>query len=182
MEARLTPNDKSKLTPRSPGSRHPAVNRESQRPRRQQERSLFSCSHCGESRTLRAFPTVYGNGSSISRYRQGLILKTGWAETRRQSVLAEKCSPPKLKKYFWRMSVLIIGLGMMLVDREIHLPIFTQSDFSSAGVVLALTGVFLMMDAIRWNKKKYPLRLEDWRNSFFCTRCSRVTVIERVYS
>jgi hypothetical protein len=145
------------------------------------ERNPFRCSHCGGPNTLRAFPTVYGNGSSISRYRKGLILKTGWAETRRQSVLAEKCSPPNKRRLFWRVSFLLVSFAALLFGKGTHIPFIAfPFDFSEIGAASALVGVFVTVDAVRWNILKYPLRYEQWQNSYWCVRCSRVSIIERV--
>ena len=52
-------------------------------------------------------------------------------------------------------------------------------DFYVIGVASALAGVFLIVDAVRWNILKYPLRFEQWQNSYWCVRCSRVSIIER---
>ena len=124
---------------------------------------------------------LYGNGSSISRYRKGLILKAGWAETRRQSVLAEKCSPPNRRRLFWRVSFLLVSFAALVFGKGDHIPFIAfPFDFSEIGAASALVGVFLTVDAVRWNILKYPLRFEQWQNSYWCVRCSRVSIIERV--
>jgi hypothetical protein len=38
----------------------------------------------------------------------------------------------------------------------------------------------MVFDAIRWNKLKFPLRMARWENSYLCSRCSKVTIIEPV--
>ena len=145
------------------------------------ERNPFRCSHCGTSHTLRAFLSVYGNGSSIDRYRRGLIFKTGWAETRRQSILAEKCSPPKKRRLFWRAAFLAFSVGALLWGRDSYIPLVAfPFDISEIGAALAVVGIFLTVDAVRWNRLKYPLRYSEWESSFFCVKCGRVTIIEVV--
>src|ERR1017187_5689780 len=68
--------------------------------RGQQSRSKdpFCCAYCGSRTYLKAFATVYGNGSMVAHSKRGLILKTGWSETFRQSIVAQKCSPPKPRR------------------------------------------------------------------------------------
>src|ERR1700678_1339304 len=81
--------------------------------RGQQARSKdpFCCAYCGSRTYLKAFATVYGNGSMVAHSKRGLILKTGWSETFRHSVVAQKCSPPKQRRAFWRILVVLLGVG-----------------------------------------------------------------------
>lgn len=137
----------------------------------------FCCAYCGSRTALKSFVTVYGNGSTIAHSRRGLVLKTGWSETFRQSILAKKCSPPKPRRAFWRMCVLLLGLALYAAGSRYQL----QSEFSVAGAIVLVVGVFLLADAIRWNRFKYPVRMASWENSYLCLRCSKVTVIEPVY-
>ena len=65
-------------------------------------RDPFCCAYCNSRAYLKAFATVYGNGSMMARSKRGLILKTGWSQTFRQSIVAEKCSPPKPRFVFWQ--------------------------------------------------------------------------------
>jgi hypothetical protein len=136
----------------------------------------FCCGYCG-SRALKAFPTVYGTGSMIAHSKRGLILKTGWSETFRQSVVAQKCSPPKPRRALWRTCVVLLGVGTLAAATKYQ---FRPEICETASVVF-LFGIFLIVDAIRWNKWKYPLRMTTWENSYLCSRCSKVTIIEPVY-
>jgi hypothetical protein len=182
MSSRLIPPSKNPQHPLQTQNQRPlGIKPWNRTPSYPKERNPFRCSHCGGPNTLRAFPTVYGNGSSISRYRKGLILKTGWAETRRQSVLAEKCSPPNKRRLFWRVSFLLVSFASLLFGKGTHIPFISfPFDFSEIGAASALVAVFLVVDAVRWNILKYPLRFEQWQNSYWCVRCSRVSIIERV--
>src|SRR5246127_5579200 len=76
----------------------------------------FRCSYCRGNNTLRSFATLYAQGSSLSKYRKGLVLKTGWSETRKQSVLAMQCAPPR-KKPLWGGVLLFFGAaaGLLLL-------------------------------------------------------------------
>jgi hypothetical protein len=56
-----------------------------------------------------------------------------------------------------------------------------RSEVSEIASVVFLFGIFLVFDAIRWNKWKYPVRMARWENSYLCSRCSKVTIIEPVY-
>ena len=56
----------------------------------------------------------------------------------------------------------------------------TPVRISELASVVFLFGLFLVFDAIRWSKLKYPLRMARWENSYLCSRCSKVTIIEPV--
>ena len=137
----------------------------------------FCCAYCGSRTYLKAFATVYGNGSMVAHSKRGLILKTGWSETFRQSVAAQKCSPPKPRRALWRTCVVLLGVGTLAAATKYQ---FRPEICETASVVF-LFGIFLIVDAIRWNKWKYPLRMTTWENSYLCSRCSKVTIIEPVY-
>ena len=136
----------------------------------------FCCAYCGSRAYLKAFATVYGNGSMMARSKRGLILKTGWSQTFRQSIVAEKCSPPKPRRVFWRISVVLLGVGTLAASTMYQL----RSEISEVASVVFLFGIFMVFDAIRWNKLKFPLRMARWENSYLCSRCSKVTIIEPV--
>ena len=146
--------------------------------RGQQARSKdpFCCAYCGSRTYLKAFATVYGNGSMVAHSKRGLILKTGWSETFKQSIVAQKCSPPKQRRAFWRILVVLLGVGMLAAAMRCQL----RTEISETASVVFLFGIFLVFDAIRWNKWKYPVRMARWENSYLCSRCSKVTIIEPV--
>jgi hypothetical protein len=72
--------------------------------------------------------------------------------------------------------VVLLGVGTLAVATGYQL----RSEISEVASVVFLFGLFLVFDAIRWNKLKYPLRMARWENSYLCSRCSKVTIIEPV--
>jgi hypothetical protein len=98
----------------------------------------FCCAYCGSRAYLKAFATVYGNGSMMARSKRGLILKTGWSQTFRQSIVAEKCSPPKPRRVFWRISVVLLGVGTLAASTMYQL----RSEISEVASVVFLFGIF----------------------------------------
>jgi hypothetical protein len=137
----------------------------------------FRCSYCNSNRTLRAFATIYAQGSSLSKYRKGLIIKTGWAETRKQSVLAMQCEPPRKRSLWWRVLLLVAGIaGNMLLPTIQFLDAYAATMDVISDLTILL-GAFLVVDAFRWNRFSYSGRMDTWENSFFCVRCSRVTIL-----
>jgi hypothetical protein len=75
----------------------------------------------------------------------------------------------------------MVSAGVLLWGRGTHIPFIEfPFDIAEIGGALSLIGLFLTVDAVRWNNLKYPLRYAEWQDSYFCVRCSRVTIIERV--
>jgi hypothetical protein len=72
--------------------------------------------------------------------------------------------------------VVLLGVGTLAAATGYQL----RSEISEVASVVFLFGIFLIFDAIRWNKLKYPLRMGRWENSYLCSRCSKVTIIEPV--
>ena len=150
--------------------------------RRQQYRPAytydpFRCSYCNSPRTLTAFANVYATGSSLSKYRKGLVIKTGWAETRKQSVLAMQCAPPKKRHLWWPILLVLVGLGAAQVVNMSPLltPYVAQLDTISDCLIVA--GSTAGIVAFLWNRIYYPKKMQTWDNSFYCKRCSRVTIL-----
>jgi hypothetical protein len=90
--------------------------------------------------------------------------------------VAEKCSPPTPRRVFWRVSVVLLGIGTLAASTIYQL----RSEITEVASVVFLFGIFMAFDAIRWNKLKFPLRMARWENSYLCSRCSKVTIIEPV--
>lgn len=139
----------------------------------------FKCDHCGF-HILTALPVVYERGSSITRSRRGLILKTGWAEARKHSFQALRTAPPRKRRIVWRLLVFAVALYLVRHGDgrpvpAIHLPF----DLSTLGLIGGLIGVFLVMDAIRFNRIVYPRKMADWRDSYHCRRCNRIKIIRK---
>src|SRR6201993_3435215 len=53
--------------------------------RRALNQDPFRCSYCRGNNTLQSFATLYAQGSSLSKYRKVLLLKTAWSETCKES-------------------------------------------------------------------------------------------------
>ena len=176
MDVRLTRDPKPQY-PSTVRSGNSALTPYMQRPRPQpRAKDPFCCAYCGSRAYLKAFATVYGNGSMMARSKRGLILKTGWSQTFRQSIVAEKCSPPVPRRVFWRVSVVLLGIGTLAASTMYQL----RPEITEVASVVFLFGIFMVFDAIRWNKLKFPLRMARWENSYLCSRCSKVTIIEPV--
>lgn len=181
----LTPADNAALTP---SSRSQTPTRAALLPisqpwrqakpyrQRQRQQNPFKCSYCGYWR-IEAFATVYARGSSLSKYKRGLIFKTGWSETRRQSYLAMRCTPPKRKNIWW--CFVLVGLG---IAASMYLPdaIFGREiPVSMISLVLLMTGSLIGAFHFLWNRVQYPKEMARWEDSYYCSRCSKITIIRQ---
>lgn len=126
-----------------------------------------------ETRTIKAFPAILTNGSSLARHRRGLFFKTGWAETRSQSYLAKECAPPERKGLWWRLVVFVASLVLLWFSNTIAVDGITVP----ALVFTAATAAILVY-AIKWNISDYPALFTVWQNSYFCMKCGRVTIVD----
>jgi hypothetical protein len=152
----------------------PRHHRQSQRqPYQQKPQSPFKCSYCGNTR-IEAFANVYSRGSSLSKYRKGLILKTHWAETRKQSVLAMRCAPPKKQNIWWGLLLSLVGLAGL---RYLPTVIFGVAVPAAPASLILVTGVFTTAYMFIWNRVRYPKVMARWDHSFYCSRCAKVTII-----
>jgi hypothetical protein len=146
--------------------------------RRQQYRAPytyepFRCSYCNSPRALVAFAHIYADGSFLSRYRKGLIIKTGWAETRRQSVLAMQCAPPKKRRVCWPMLLILTGLGAGPIS-AIHPSIGPQLDtILSASSLPELSQLLWRFCGTESTTRKECKP----GTTAYCKRCSRVTIL-----
>lgn len=135
----------------------------------------FRCVHCG-SNALQAFSSIYGNGSSIAHYRQGLFIKTGWAETKKQTFLAQHCAPPRRRRMVWRGMIAASGLVLMY-PWPLLLGASQERDILEAGAICAAVGVLLMIAAIWYNKEIFPKKHARYSDSYHCRRCGTVSYI-----
>jgi hypothetical protein len=136
----------------------------------------FRCSTCGNSQ-LRAFATMYAQGTSTAVSMKGFIFKHGYQKTWRQTEMAKMCAPPR-KKNFWPALLLLVAasVGTFAV----------LSDFMSTTVnnrvmvgsfLLGWLGIYMLAYHFYWNLRHYPQRMEAYARMHFCPRCGTVTKV-----
>lgn len=162
---------RGQIIPPSPQTQRPYQQRYSQtRPQ-----SQFRCLNCGNWR-IEAFGSVYSRQTSISKFKRGLILKTGWSQTRRQTDLAVRCAPPRKRAVWWGILIALVAVAVLrYVPTEI-LGVVVPSFTLPAFIVLTF-GVLVTGYAIYWNRVVYPKVLYTWENSYYCSRCDKATII-----
>ena len=143
--------------------------------RTQSQLSPPTCAVCG-SRNVRPFSTIYGRGTTFYTRIKGIILKHGYERTKRQSVLANKCSPPM--KLPWSPSVLVLLLYLGArwgANKWFHFSYL----FELAEYYLGWGSLLLAMAAGVNNFGFFPQRMSAWGRSYFCERCGSCTTLER---
>lgn len=146
-----------------------------QRPNWQNTQQQLRCLFCGNWR-IESFDSVYARQSSLSKYKRGLFIKTGWSQTRRQSFLAMRCAPPKKKNFWWGIGLAIVALVVLLYIPPDILGVPVPPTL--VAFILLAFGILASGYGLYWNRAVYPETQETWENSFYCSRCGKVTVIQ----
>lgn len=141
----------------------------------QNTQQQLRCLYCGNWR-IESFDGVYARQSSLSKYKRGLFIKTGWAQTRRQSFLAMRCAPPRKWNIWWGIGLAIVALAVLryVPPSFLGVPVPT----SLVAFILLAFGVLASGYGLYWNRAVYPGTRGTWENSFYCSRCGKVTVIQ----
>jgi hypothetical protein len=164
------PNPRGEVIPPRPQVSRPYV----QRPFRPRPQNPFKCSYCGNL-GIEAFANVYSRGSSQSKSKSGVILKLRRTDTRKQSVLAIRCTPPK-KKGIVRWLVLS-GFGLVCLHYVPSVVLGVEIPTSTTSVLMIISGILGVAYGVLWNRMQHPKEMERWDNSFYCRRCAKVTII-----
>jgi hypothetical protein len=133
------------------------------------------CAHCGN-RFIRPFSEIYGNGTTFYTRIQGLIFRHGYERTKRQSVLANNCSPPI--RLPWSPAVLVLLLYLSTRWGATRFAGFSNM-FELVGYYLGWTSLLLAIVPAVNNFGFYPQRMNAWTRKFFCPRCGGCTLLDR---
>jgi hypothetical protein len=116
---------------------------------------------------VKAFAAVYGQQTSNAVTLRGRIFKRGYTKTRRQTILAKMCAPPR-RRPLWP-SFLFSILTVVLVWANAH--------FELASILEPIITVLILMAAINlvwaslYNIRRYPVLLDQWGRSYYCFTC-----------
>lgn len=131
------------------------------------------CQLCG-SRNVRAFSAIYGQGTSMSTTLRGLIFKRGYTRTRRQSVLAVQCAPPRRKPYWPTFALAILAVFLMWVSRYINITMYTNPMVTVSLIASVLNLAFAGL----YNLNRYPAKMKLWGRSYFCFTCGAKSMMQ----
>lgn len=135
----------------------------------QQARGRYSaptCELCG-SRNVRAFAAIYGQGTSTSVTLRGRVFRRGYTRSRRQSVLAQQCAPPRKQPYWPSFALTLLAGTLTWAAGRFNIgnvtdPIVTVA-LIGAAVNLAVAGIY--------NLRRYPEKMNEWGRSYYCFSC-----------
>jgi len=125
------------------------------------------CPMCS-STDVRAFSAIYGFGTTNYLTSRGLFVSHAFQRTKRQTVLAANCRPPR-KFPWWPAIVLLLIAGASHMAESILPRIF---DLLEQGVYWMLwIALGLGMLAAVENHAFYPSRMAAWGRKLLCQRC-----------
>lgn len=128
------------------------------------------CPICGSDRS-KLFSAIYGYGTTEYRSHHGLIVHTHFQSTRRQSVLAKQCAPPRRTPWWPAIAALaFFGVCRLL---SLFLPriddLLWEYGYGALWATLVL-GMAAALDSYVY----YPRRMEAWTRKRLCDRCGTV--------
>ncbi len=125
------------------------------------------CPIC-HSGNVQPFSAIYGFGTTNYLTHKGLVIPHGFSRTKRQSVLAAKCAPPR-KVSWWPaiMAALIAALFYFSARLLMNIKdILEPAGYGMLWLALCL-GVFAAVQNLIF----YPTRLTVWGRTLFCRQC-----------
>ncbi len=125
------------------------------------------CPMC-HSGNVQPFSAIYGFGTTNYLTHKGLFIPHGFSKTRRQSVLAAKCAPPR-KMPWWPATIAALIAALFYFSAR---PLMNIADLlEPAGYAMLLLALFLGVYAAIQNFILYPTRLAAWGRKLFCRQC-----------
>ncbi len=139
--------------------------------RQRRSRSNFNtgprCPICN-STDIRPFASIYGFGTTNYLSSRGLIISHGFQRTKRQTVLAANCAPPK-KLPWWPTIFVLVFAGASYVVQNI-LPRISDLLELARYWMLWIALALAMITAIQ-NYAFHPSRMAAWGRKLFCQKC-----------
>jgi hypothetical protein len=125
------------------------------------------CPMCN-STNVQPFSAIYGFGTTNYLSSKGLFIPHAFRRTRRQSVIADKCAPPR--KFPWWPTVVLILFSFILFSGSRIL--VNIADLTEPGAYFTLwLAMLLALIAGVHNLMFFPGRLAAWGRRLLCKKC-----------
>jgi hypothetical protein len=134
----------------------------------------FRCNSCG-SPQLKAFATMYAQGTSTAVSMKGFFFKHSYQKTWRQTEMAKLCAPPHKKALFPALFLLVIAAGGTFAVCVDCLPTAVSGRVMVFCFLLGWFGLYLSAYHVYWNLRYFPQRMTEYHRLHFCCRCGTVT-------
>ncbi len=135
------------------------------------QQSGVRCPMCN-SGSVQPFSAIYGFGTTNYHTSvRGLFFPQGFRKTKKQSVMAEKCSPPN--KMSWGPTVALAFLASICYFSTGFL-VNIGDLITGAGYILLLASLGLGLLAGIQNFVIYPKKLDEWGRKIICKQCGTV--------
>jgi predicted RNA-binding Zn-ribbon protein involved in translation (DUF1610 family) len=136
----------------------------------------FRCSACGNPQ-IRAFATMYSQGTSTAVSLKGFIFKHAYQKTWRQTEIAKICAPPQKKKLWPALLLIMLAAGGIFAVSTDFMSASLNSRVTVACFLLGWLGFYLVAYHFYWNLRHYPQRMNEYGRLHYCPRCGTVTTV-----
>ncbi len=136
----------------------------------------FRCKTCG-SPQLKAFATMYAQGTSTAVPMKGLFFKHAYQKTWRQTEMAKLCAPPQKKAFWPALILLVIAAGGAFAVYVDCMPTAVTDRVMVYSFLLTWLGLYLGSYDFYWNLRHFPQRMTEYRRLHYCPRCGTVTEV-----
>ena len=136
----------------------------------------FRCKTCGNPQ-LRAFATMYAQGTSTAVSMKGFFFKHAYQKTWRQTEMAKLCAPPRKKAFWSAVLFLVIAAGGTFAVYVDRMPTAVSSRVMVFCFLLGWLGLYLGTYHLYWNLRYFPQRMTEYHRLHYCPRCGTVTKV-----
>ena len=136
----------------------------------------FRCKTCGNPQ-IRAFATMYAQGTSTAVSMKGFFFKHAYQKTWRQTEMAKLCAPPRKKAFWPALLFLVIAAGGTFAVYVDRMPTAVSSRVMVFCFLLGWLGLYLGTYHLYWNLRYFPQRMTEYHRLHYCPRCGTVTKV-----
>jgi hypothetical protein len=134
----------------------------------------FRCRACGNPQ-IRAFATMYAQGTSTAVSMKGFLFKHSYQKTWRQTEMAKMCAPPRKKAFWPALLLLAVAAGGAFAVYVESLPTAVNSRVMLFCFLVGWLGMYLGTYHLYWNLRYFPRRMAEYHRLQYCPRCGTVT-------
>jgi hypothetical protein len=128
-------------------------------------------------RQLKAFATMYAQGTSTAGSMEGFFFKHAYQKTWRQTEMAKLCAPPRKKAFWPALILLVIAAGGAFAVHMDCMPTAVTDRVMVYAFLLSWLGLYLCSYHFYWNLRYFPQRMTEYHRLHYCPRCGTVTKV-----
>jgi len=130
------------------------------------------CKTCGNPQ-IKAFATIYAQGTSTAVSMKGFFLRHGYQRTWRQTEMAKLCAPPRKKAFWPALLFLVIADGGTFAGCVDRMPTAVSSRVMVFCFLPGWLGLYLGAYHLYWNLRYFPQRMTEYHRLQYCPAVAR---------